>query len=147
MKAPTKGENGRQLRPRLVQTFAEGRTSYESCWQAKVMMKKQIKNTPERLLPTRSSCLGVSLISNGRPLFTPLVQGCTTSAMNGAAYNGHLEVVKWLHENRTEVKKLYQTVLTTLMLCLDAMSRWPRSVILFRGRCCVSPVAAVPGCI
>ncbi|CAM9826875.1 unnamed protein product [Laminaria digitata] len=22
--------------------------------------------------------------------------------MNGAAYNGHLEVVKWLHENRTE---------------------------------------------
>lgn len=25
--------------------------------------------------------------------------------MNGAAYNGHLEVVRWLHENRTEVKK------------------------------------------
>ncbi len=30
-------------------------------------------------------------------------QGCTTSAMNGAAYNSHLEVVKWLHENRDEV--------------------------------------------
>lgn len=23
--------------------------------------------------------------------------------MNGAAYNGHLETVKWLHENRKEV--------------------------------------------
>lgn len=30
-------------------------------------------------------------------------QGCTSSAMNGAAYNSHLEVVRWLHENRTEV--------------------------------------------
>ena len=29
-------------------------------------------------------------------------EGCTTKAMNWAAENGHLEVVKWLHENRTE---------------------------------------------
>ena len=29
-------------------------------------------------------------------------EGCTTAAMNCAARNGHLEVVKWLHENRTE---------------------------------------------
>jgi hypothetical protein len=29
-------------------------------------------------------------------------EGCTVEAMNKAASNGHLEVVKWLHENRTE---------------------------------------------
>jgi len=29
-------------------------------------------------------------------------EGCTTYAMDWAAYNGHLETVKWLHENRTE---------------------------------------------
>ena len=29
-------------------------------------------------------------------------EGCTTWAIDMAAYNGHLEVVKWLHENRTE---------------------------------------------
>lgn len=29
-------------------------------------------------------------------------EGCTTDAMNQAAANGHLEVVKWLHENRKE---------------------------------------------
>jgi hypothetical protein len=29
-------------------------------------------------------------------------EGCTTLAMNGASGNGHLEVVKFLHENRTE---------------------------------------------
>ncbi|KAF1795508.1 Ankyrin repeat-containing domain [Phytophthora cactorum] len=28
---------------------------------------------------------------------------CTTSAMNGAAGNGHLEIVKWLHRTRDEV--------------------------------------------
>lgn len=42
-------------------------------------------------------------------LVTPVLcrppQGCTPSAMNGAAYNGHLEVVRWLHENRSEVGK------------------------------------------
>ncbi|GMF23884.1 unnamed protein product [Phytophthora fragariaefolia] len=27
---------------------------------------------------------------------------CTTAAMDGAAMNGHLSVVKWLHKNRTE---------------------------------------------
>lgn len=27
---------------------------------------------------------------------------CTTAAMDGAAANNHLEVVKWLHENRSE---------------------------------------------
>jgi len=29
-------------------------------------------------------------------------EGCTTDAMDFAAKSGHLEVVKWLHENRTE---------------------------------------------
>ncbi|KAK1928739.1 hypothetical protein P3T76_015842 [Phytophthora citrophthora] len=29
-------------------------------------------------------------------------EGCTTAAMDGAATNGHLEMVKWLNENRTE---------------------------------------------
>ena len=29
-------------------------------------------------------------------------EGCTKNAMDLAAENGHLEVVKWLHENRTE---------------------------------------------
>ena len=29
-------------------------------------------------------------------------EGCTTDAMDFAAGNGHLEVVKWLHENRKE---------------------------------------------
>ena len=29
-------------------------------------------------------------------------EGCTTYAMDLAASNGHLEVVKWLHENRFE---------------------------------------------
>ena len=29
-------------------------------------------------------------------------EGCTKLAMDNAARNGHLEVVKWLHENRTE---------------------------------------------
>jgi hypothetical protein len=61
---------------------------------------------------------------NGKPLmFTPLAmdlaarngdlkvvkwlhknrkEGCTTDAMDHAARNGHLQVVQWLHENRTE---------------------------------------------
>ncbi len=29
-------------------------------------------------------------------------EGCTTDAMDGAASAGHLDVVKWIHENRTE---------------------------------------------
>ena len=29
-------------------------------------------------------------------------EGCTKDAINLAACNGHLEVMKWLHENRTE---------------------------------------------
>ena len=29
-------------------------------------------------------------------------EGCTKDAMDWAAKNGHLEVVKWLHDNRTE---------------------------------------------
>ncbi|KAG9413620.1 hypothetical protein AC1031_012846 [Aphanomyces cochlioides] len=29
-------------------------------------------------------------------------EGCTTTAMNGAAIHGHLHVVEWLHTNRTE---------------------------------------------
>lgn len=29
-------------------------------------------------------------------------QGCTKSAMDVSAMHGHLEVVKWLHENRSE---------------------------------------------
>ena len=29
-------------------------------------------------------------------------EGCTTDAMNWAAKNGHLEVVRWLHEDRSE---------------------------------------------
>jgi hypothetical protein len=29
-------------------------------------------------------------------------EGCTVEAMNRAAEYGHLEIVKWLHENRTE---------------------------------------------
>ncbi|OQR86222.1 hypothetical protein THRCLA_10563 [Thraustotheca clavata] len=29
-------------------------------------------------------------------------EGCTTYAMDSAAKNGHLEIVKYLHENRTE---------------------------------------------
>ncbi len=29
-------------------------------------------------------------------------EGCTTWAMDWAALNGHLDVIKWLHENRTE---------------------------------------------
>lgn len=29
-------------------------------------------------------------------------EGCTTAAMDGAAEAGHLEVVEWLHENRSE---------------------------------------------
>ena len=29
-------------------------------------------------------------------------EGCTTHAMNGTVRYGHLEIVKWLHENRTE---------------------------------------------
>ena len=27
---------------------------------------------------------------------------CTTCAMDDAARNGHLEIIKWLHENRTD---------------------------------------------
>lgn len=32
------------------------------------------------------------------------VAGCTERAMNWAAENGHLETVKWLSENRVEVR-------------------------------------------
>ena len=29
-------------------------------------------------------------------------EGCTSEAMDSAALNGHIEVIKWLHENRSE---------------------------------------------
>jgi hypothetical protein len=29
-------------------------------------------------------------------------EGCTTNGIDGAAANGHLEVVEWLHGNRSE---------------------------------------------
>ncbi|CAN0433508.1 unnamed protein product, partial [Ectocarpus fasciculatus] len=29
-------------------------------------------------------------------------EGCTEKAMDGAAANGHLEMVEWLHNNRQE---------------------------------------------
>lgn len=32
----------------------------------------------------------------------PTRPGCTTAAMDGAAANGHMEVVQWLHQNRNE---------------------------------------------
>ncbi len=34
-------------------------------------------------------------------------EGCSDFAMNLAAANGHLEVIKWLHENRTEGASVY----------------------------------------
>ena len=44
LKARTGGEKGRHLWPRLVQKIAEGKTSYELSWKAKVMKKKGRKN-------------------------------------------------------------------------------------------------------
>ena len=35
-------------------------------------------------------------------LHTNRSEGCNFYAMNWAAYNGHLEVIKWLHTNRSE---------------------------------------------
>jgi ankyrin repeat protein len=35
-------------------------------------------------------------------LHTNRTEGCTKNAMDWAARNGHLEVVKWLHTNKTE---------------------------------------------
>lgn len=53
--------------------------------------------------------LGMALVRPRPPLCAyddeaapPSAFGCTTDAMDLAAKNGHLEVVKWLHENRTE---------------------------------------------
>jgi hypothetical protein len=40
-------------------------------------------------------------------------EGCTTVAMNYAAYKGHLHVVKWLHKNRTEGCTTYAMDLAT----------------------------------
>jgi len=37
-------------------------------------------------------------------------EGCTTDAMDGAAATGHLETVKWLHENREEGCTTYAMV-------------------------------------
>ena len=37
------GEKGRHLWPRLVQTVAEGKTSYELSWKAKVMEKQKTR--------------------------------------------------------------------------------------------------------
>lgn len=31
-------------------------------------------------------------------------EGCTEKAMDGAAAGGHLEMVQWLHKNRSEVR-------------------------------------------
>ncbi|KAE9274379.1 hypothetical protein PR003_g29627, partial [Phytophthora rubi] len=40
--------------------------------------------------------------TNGVKPERPIRAQCTTEAMDGAAANGHFEVVRWLHENRTE---------------------------------------------
>lgn len=33
------------------------------------------------------------------------MDGCSARAMNWAATDGHLDTVKWLHENRAEVRR------------------------------------------
>ncbi|KAE9032428.1 hypothetical protein PR003_g4817 [Phytophthora rubi] len=42
------------------------------------------------------------LVSSPEPPVERIEARCTTGAMNGAAANGHLNVVRWLHENRME---------------------------------------------
>ena len=41
IKARTAGEKGRHVLPRLVQNIAEGETSYELGWKAKVVINKK----------------------------------------------------------------------------------------------------------
>lgn len=48
-----------------------------------------------RNLITQNSLDGIKFLHNNNK------EGCTVLAMNYAAKDGHLELVKWLHENRT----------------------------------------------
>uniref|UniRef100_A0A7S3Y0I1 Uncharacterized protein n=1 Tax=Heterosigma akashiwo TaxID=2829 RepID=A0A7S3Y0I1_HETAK len=41
-------------------------------------------------------------LSGWMPMHANRSEGCTTDAMDGAAWNGHLSVVEWLHANRSE---------------------------------------------
>lgn len=41
-------------------------------------------------------------LSSVKWLHSHRVEGCTTAAMDRAASRGRLDIVKWLHENRTE---------------------------------------------
>ncbi|EGZ24389.1 hypothetical protein PHYSODRAFT_487528 [Phytophthora sojae] len=68
--------------------------------------------TAAKLESNRGSCSATARAMNGAAsnghlgmvkwLDEDRDDGCTGDAMNRAAWNGHLEVVKWLHEHRTE---------------------------------------------
>lgn len=65
-------------------------------------------NTPDKL--SEAGCTRAAMndaAANGhlnvvRWLHDNRTEGCTTAAMDLAAANGHLEVVQWLHDNRSE---------------------------------------------
>ncbi|KAE8990066.1 hypothetical protein PR003_g24627 [Phytophthora rubi] len=45
---------------------------------------------------------GDSIFSDDSWAEEPTKPGCTAAAMDGAAANGHMDVVQWLHHNRNE---------------------------------------------
>lgn len=60
---------------------------------------RQQKREKEKQKLLKAPCYYAAIYPDGVKKEKPIRPQCTTDAMDGAAANGHLEIVWWLHEN------------------------------------------------